>query len=245
MNFGPEWVQAAQESAQSFAAAHGTRYHFNWANLAAAFEVGCFHAVLDFYRGPYQLLPMNLTHFGEYKYLTTTNGNPANFSYVRLENAEGSFDLRQQVRVQSTIDQWIAFTPDLVVVPSDCNIGEGRNEDYARGNRRFFFVRSSDVVAAHECKSTAPFPELLVSYLGMLLLAHSWFDPAEPLHSVCDTGEHLAPTLFIGGAGTLWQNRMIEALQENFPLNIVLGLHSSRLRWHLRTYKRIRLRGGA
>lgn len=39
MNYGVDWVRAAEQSAHAFAASYGTKYHFNWANLAAAFEV--------------------------------------------------------------------------------------------------------------------------------------------------------------------------------------------------------------
>src|SRR5689334_7893012 len=117
MSFDSDWVLAAEQSARSFAAAHGTTYNFNWDNLWAAFEVGCFHVVVDFYRGPYHIALQNLTTAGEYRYLTTPNGNPDNFSFVRLTGPGGSFDLRQQVRVQSALDERISFTPDLVIVP--------------------------------------------------------------------------------------------------------------------------------
>ncbi|HET9769033.1 MAG TPA: hypothetical protein VFS60_19460 [Thermoanaerobaculia bacterium] len=106
-------------------------------------------------------------------------------------------------------------------------------------------MQSTYVVAAHECKSAPPFPELLVSYLGMVLLAHPWFDPATPLASVADYGEHLAPTLFIGGAGTLWRQRMVEALEEHFPVNIFLNLHASRFHRFSSVLKRITLPGDA
>ena len=76
MSFDSDWVLAAEQSARSFAAAHGTTYNFNWDNLWAAFEVGCFHVVVDFYRGPYHIALQNLTTAGEYRYLTTPNGNP-------------------------------------------------------------------------------------------------------------------------------------------------------------------------
>lgn len=39
-------------------------------------------------------------------------------------------------------------------------------------------------------------------------------------------GEHLAPTLFVGGSARALHLKMIKGLKKAYPLNIVVGLHS-------------------
>jgi len=52
-------------------------------------------------------------------------------------------------------------------------------------------------------------------------------------------GSHLG-----GGSGTAWQRRMVQSLQQTYPINIVLDLHGQRLRPDSGLLKRISLSGG-
>ncbi|MEO7594152.1 MAG: hypothetical protein ABI134_23270 [Byssovorax sp.] len=150
--------------------------------------------------------------------MTTPNGNPKNFSFVELRTTKGGFwQLRQQVRVRSHLHNDIAFTPDIVVVDGTAKISESKDPDYAGGKRTFFSVSSDALVAAHECKSMSGFPELYVSFIGMLLAAHKRLGGVDDAVSgLPHTGPdgHLAPTLFVGGEASNLHKRMIAALQQ-------------------------------
>ena len=122
---------------------------------------------LDRFDAPrFTVVPENLTSGGEYRYLTAPSGNPHNFSFLSLQSTTGTFELRQQVRVRSHLHDDIAFTPDLVVVRAGVPVQAARDPDFASGRRPFYSVDSTSVVAAHECKSMNPFPELLVGFIG-------------------------------------------------------------------------------
>jgi hypothetical protein len=111
-----------------------------------------------------QSLCRKLNRWKKYRYLTTPNGNPSNFSYVWTD---GEYEIRQQVRIKSHIDDEIAFTPDIIVLFRNSEMSSIKRVDYASGRRPFYTVSSKSVVAAHECKSTNPFPELLVSFMNL------------------------------------------------------------------------------
>jgi hypothetical protein len=194
--------------------------------VAASFEIGCFHALTEFYEQQgFVIRATNLTPSGEYKYLTSPNGNPNNFSFIRLISRKGTFELRQQVRIRSHLDPDIAFTPDLVVLVKGAALGGEKDPDYASGKRSFFCVDARSVVAAHECKSMNPFPELLVSFLGLFVTAHAWHTGACRVARLAPNGMHLAPSLFVGGTARALHLRMIRALEACYPINIVVGLH--------------------
>jgi hypothetical protein len=188
--------------------------------------VGCLHAVLRFYeKQGYMLALKNLTEDGEYRYLTSPAGNPNNYSFVLAKGPDGRFEIRQQVRIESHVNEAIRFTPDIVVLRKAANILQGAlNPDFASGKRQFFTVDSKYVVAAHECKSLNPFPELLVSFLGMLIAAHKWYPKNTGVRLTNDEG-HLGPTLFVGGTPRALHQKMISAMQSSYPINIIAGLH--------------------
>ena len=212
---------------QGFARRYGSRYSKTKRELYAFFEIGCFLSLVNLYENRGCIITLqNLLKSGEYRYLTTPNGNPANFSYISLETGEYTYELRQQVRIVSHINSDIAFTPDILVIKGGSQLIGKKDEDYAGGKRQFFYVKSSDVIAAHECKSYAPFPELLISFLGALWAGHFWFSSSDCFKHISEEALHPAPTLFVGGEARIFQLKMIRAMEKEFPLNIVVGMHS-------------------
>lgn len=227
-----EWVSSVQAEVRKFSRSFGMIYRSTKRERSASFEIGCFHLLLNNYFGIMELVPQNLTKENEFRYLTTPNGNPSNFSWIQAVSRadKQTYQIRQQVRIQSHWGKDIAFCPDLVVLKPDSKITNVKDPDYANGKRSFYSVDSSQVVAAHECKSLSPFPELLVSFIGMFEAAHGWFKAGEDSKYTNDEGEHLAPCLFVGGDARPIQRRMIEALEDAFPINIVTGLHWSQFK---------------
>lgn len=220
----PIWLTTAADLIKSFADKHKLILSKTERQLSASFEVGCLHALLNLYeKQGYDPTPQGLDK-NSYKYLTSPSGNPANFSYVTLSGDDGEFELRQQVRIESHLASDIRFTPDIVVVEKGAQILGVTHNSYANGKRKFFSVKSEVVVAAHECKSMNPFPELMVSFIGMLVTAHKWHPDKTGI--VSDKNGHIAPTLFVGGTARALHLKMIEAMQSVYMLNIVVGMHT-------------------
>jgi len=218
------WINSIEKAIESFAKKYSFIYAKKERELSASFEIGCFHTLTDFYEKFSKLTLRNLID-GKYRYLTTPNGNPVNFSYVEGLAGKELFVIRQQVRIKSHLAEDVAFTPDIVVIKKNAEITGELDPDYASGKRKFFFVNSSDVIAAHECKSINPFPELLVSFVGMLVAAHTWLLSPTDRSKVNISGIHLAPSLFVGGAASGIHKRMVQSMEKNMPINIILGLH--------------------
>lgn len=235
----PAWLESAERLLRRFSTDHSLVLETNERQLSAAFEVACLHALLRYYKKQGYSLKLENLKDGAYRYLTTPSGNPSNFSYVTLAGTDGEFEVRQQVRVESHVAEDIRFTPDLIVLVKGAQIDAAISPDFAGGRRKLFSVKSDAVVAAHECKSMNPFPELMVGFVGMLVTAHSWYpDGTAVLPSVKG---HLAPTLFVGGSARSLHLKMISAMEASYRLNIVVGMHTgtwslkdakNRLRWN-------------
>lgn len=233
------WLERAEDEIKRFANRYKSAYAKRQRIVSASFEIGCFLAVVSFYERVGAVTLENLLPSGEFRYLTSPSGNPHNFSFVRVRIKDTSYEIRQQVRVRSHVDPDIAFTPDLLVVRANAEFEASHDSDYASGRRRFFAVSSKDVIAAHECKSLPPFPELLVSFIGTFVTAHDWVDTDPPRYRRSPRGPHLAPSLFVGGTARALHERMVSALERSYPMNIILGVHSAgwaRLRSRTRLY---------
>jgi hypothetical protein len=212
---------------RDFATAYSTIYSKTEREIAAYFEIGCLLALVEFYeKGGFVGDVRNKDKDGSYRYLTTPNGNPANFSFLVMSKDGEQIEIRQQVRILSHVGSDIAFTPDIVVIPHKAALQSKKDADYAGGKRSFFFVQSRDVIAAHECKSMVPFPELLVSFIGMLVAGHQWTERDSPSDVITSNGAHLAPALFVGGSPRAIHLRMIKGLKSAYPMNIIVGMHA-------------------
>jgi len=218
------WADTVEKAIEAFAKKHASTFSRSERQLHAAFEIGCFLAIVRCYERRGFACSVENLRAGQYPYLTTPSGNPANYSFVRATLAE-EVEIRQQVRVRSHLDPDIAFTPDIIVVRAASNISGIKDADYSGGKRRLFCVNAADVVAAHECKSCPPWPELLVSFVGMLIAAHPWLGSPNDRSMVDKKGDHLAPTLFVGGTARALHRRMVKALCGTYPMNAILGMH--------------------
>jgi hypothetical protein len=240
MEHSDTWIEKAEKLVTAFEAKHGLTYRCTKREVYASFEIGCLVALLAFYHGSgfaTEIRGLQKDDGGGpdyFRYHTTPSGNPDNFSWVSLTKEGESFQVRQQMRIQSHLDADIHFTPDIVVLRAQTEFSDDTDRDYANGKRRLFCVASQDVVAAHECKSMQPFPELLVSFLGMLVAAHPWVSPGLPT----DSGPHLAPTLFVGGTAKGLHRRMVAAMSRVYPMNAILGLHEGT--WDLSRIQELR-----
>lgn len=215
------------DAMEQFASKYAAVYSKKDREIAAHFEIGCLLSLIEFYEAcGFKGVVENLATDESYRYLTTPNGNPANFSYIVMTKRNERIEIRQQVRISSHVGEDVSFTPDIVVIPHRARIRRKKDADYAGGKRAFFFVKSSDVIAAHECKSMIPFPELLVSFIGMLVAGHEWLETTDLTKLVTKDGNHLAPCLFVGGSARSIHLRMIKGLKTAYPMNIVVGMHS-------------------
>lgn len=143
--------------------------------------------------------------------------------------------------MESHVAEDIRFTPDIIVLVKGAQIDSATSADFTGGKRKLFSVKSTAVVAAHECKSMNPFPELMVSFIGMLVTAHSWY-PDGTTVQLAKKG-HLAPTLFVGGTARSLHLKMIDAMESSYRLNIVVGMHTGT--WSLQAAKNRLLWQGA
>ncbi len=221
------WLNKVKKKIREFSNEFGTVYSKTDRALSAYFEIGCFLALVQFYEeNGFSGVPQNLDADDSFRYLTTPNGNPENFSYMEMSCDDEVIEIRQQVRIKSHVGEYIYFTPDIVVIPKDEKILNIKDADYASGKRRFFFVPSERIIAAHECKSLVPFPELLVSFLGTLIAGHYWYESCDIDKLIDKDGKHLAPALFVGGSARALHLKMVDGLMAAYPMNIILGLHA-------------------
>ena len=217
------WSKQATNLIKRFERQYSNTYVRKEREYYALFEIGCFLSLIDMYeKKKFNIKAKNLKD-GIFRYLTTPNGDPDNFSYIEISKETETYQIRQQVRIVTSKDERIYFTPDIVVIKGIAKILGKKDKLYANGRRTFFYVKSSKVIAAHECKSLEPFPELFASFIGMFILAHDW--QAKGIKT-SKKHTHLAPSLFVGGRARGFHLKIIEGYEEGYPINIITNIHS-------------------
>ena len=232
VNTETAWLRRVETKVRGFCADYSVTFAVGSRERAASFEIGCLHMLVKNYEDALfgSVSVQNLNKDNEFRYLTSPSGNPENFSWFKFTIKDEAFEIRQQVRIKSHWHADVAFCPDIVVLRPNTKIEDPKYPEYAGGKRRFFHVLSNQVVSAHECKSLPPFPELLVSFIGMFGAAHEWYNPRLDTDYLSEDGIHPAPCLYVGGDTMGMQQRMAKGLETTFPVNIVSGLHFGKFR---------------
>ena len=123
MKTSSEWLSDVENMVTRFVDDHSLVYSKKQRELSASFEIGCFHALLDYYEQmQFEISVENLTSDGEFRYLTSPSGNPNNFSFIVASLGERAYEIRQQLKIYSELDEYISFAPDLSVVKRNTHI---------------------------------------------------------------------------------------------------------------------------
>lgn len=162
----------------------------------------------------------------EYKYKCSTSGIQTNFSHFsaiisRNGNTE-DFEIHHNLAVQSSHDDELFTTPDITIIKkgmAQTNIG------YYDSQRRFSFVKNSDMMSFCECKQFNPFPELIFNFIGVLNeLRHQIID-----NTLLDTVPvHIAPSLMVSGKPNKQTLKIKTSLENRYCVNIIYDLFYSR-----------------
>ena len=104
MKTSSEWLSDVENMVTRFVDDHSLVYNKKQRELSASFEIGCFHALLDYYEQmQFDISVENLTSDGEFRYLTSPSGNPNNFSFVVASLGERAYEIRQQLKIYSEL----------------------------------------------------------------------------------------------------------------------------------------------
>jgi hypothetical protein len=221
-----QWIRDVERRVDRFVAQSGAIYRKTQREQSAIFEMGCFFALIDEMERNGVPCEVEGLQDGEFRYLTSPSGKPENFSYVSFTFEGSRYELRSQVRVRSQIHQDVTFTPDLVLIRGKAKIDRVVDPEFAGGKRGVWAVHAKAVVAIYECKSLPGYPELYVSFLGMVSATRG------RLVSRKHAAYRFESTLFVGGHARGFHRRMIAAIHEVCAVRIATGLHSGG--WGLR-----------
>ena len=150
---------------------HSLYSNYNKDKLTQMFELSSYHAILSWYEENGWSLKPKL--FGkEFRCLLGTQGYPENFSYYIIkktfgDNHDVEYYVRQNARIKNADMPDIAFIPDIIIT-NPVESSRERYDYWYKNTQDYCFFPSYDVISFHEAKNMAPFPELVVNFVGML-----------------------------------------------------------------------------
>jgi hypothetical protein len=207
---------------------YGTAISREVENIPTLFEITCYNYVIEYYVNQgYILIPRNPAQSDNYFiYKTSPSGNLVNYSFFearkQIQTEKGtmeiSFVIRQNVPVQSGRDTDVYYTPDIVICKDQYD--KIKDPAYYRATRWRHYLKNENLISFAEAKHYNPFPEILVSFIGLI---HE-LNPNLLKKKGEKSGSHLAPSLMFSGRGGAPVDRIKKYYEKRYSMNIFLGL---------------------
>ena len=132
-----------------------------------------------------------------------------------------SFEIHQNLGVQSSHDKELFTNPDIIVIKSNtCEY----TRMYYDTKTVFSFVKNENLISFFEVKNFHPFPELLFNFIGVLneLRKEVMINKGIEYLPI-----HLAPSLLISGKPNAPTLRIKKSLESRYCINIIYDIFHS------------------
>jgi len=214
---------------KSFLIKHQTFISNNSQKISILFQISAYNDVVEYYkRRNFVIKPKNLIN-GEFRYKQTPTGHPHNFSYFSIlksyKKQNYEFYIYNNIAVESGISKGIFVCPDIVIanVDSICYLYD--KEYYFNGLKKYAYIENKNLQSFCEVKHYTPFPELLISFIGLLQeLTNDIYKNKRNNTQL----KHLAPSLILSGEHTRPTRQMAQILEKRYRINIFDGLFVKR-----------------
>lgn len=193
-------------------------------------EMAVYNAVVTFYKKRGFTATMINTAKGIFLYKVKASGYPHNFSYCTVTKIGAgttySFDIFQNLAIESSISEGIYYTADVAVVTSGAVAAVSDPESFYGGTKRAYYAAPREELQTFvEVKAMAPFPELLFNFVGLVYeFANDIFRGKKRRRPP----RHLAPSLVVSGLPSRHASKVRDTLMERIHLNIFVGFATRR-----------------
>lgn len=219
---GP-WIerQSLIDSAKKFVQQHGLFLRRSGPRISSLVEIAVYNSIVEYYESlKFTVAAKNLGPKKSFLYKLSATGLAENYSYFLVEKDGVAFHVLHNISVQSAHNEHLYFTADVVVTEQN-----GATTARLASGRRHSFVANPDLVTFVEVKHLTPFPEVLFSFMGLVLEFMPSFVKETVILS--DAGFRLSPTIAFTGPGSGHSERIQESLIQRYGINVVFGTSST------------------
>lgn len=183
------------------------------------FEMSCYNLVIRYYeKKGYELTVQNLQG-GKFKFKCSPTGLLKNFSYFKAVNkkeereGEGMFYIYHNATVQSSFDDNVYTTPDIVVSKTNKS---SETKDYYVTKKTLSYIPPESLISFCEAKHLTPFPELMINFIGTV---HELKPDCLLEDGKCQETDHIAPSLLMSGTLGKPTQRIKKSFEERYYVN--------------------------
>ena len=194
---------------------------------SAYFEIAIYNDLVRFYeKSGYTVSPKNLSGPSKtFMYALSPSAKPGNYSYFEASRTyangdEYHFEIRHNLRIQSSHDTEVFVTPDYAVIQKG-SILAIKLPYYFNGKADYWYVPAGSVRTFAESKHYNPSPELVLNFVGLVNeLIPGCLNKGAPLKKP----KHFAPSLFVSGVGNAHIQKIKNSLGSRYLMNVFLGM---------------------
>lgn len=209
-----------EKELESFAYKHRITIAEHSKRISDYFEMSCYSMILKYYElKGFSTEVYNLIG-GKFRFKCSPSGLLGNFSYFKIKKDSHIYRVYHNASIQSTLDEKIFTTPDIVVAK---DVDPIVITDYYNTKKKFSYIPRNNLQTFCEAKHYNPFPELIFNFLGTVLE----FKPSCLKNRRCRAEAqkvHIAPSLMMSGSFSKQTNKIKESLEKRYMVNILGGL---------------------
>lgn len=163
-----------------------------------------------------------------FRYKLSPTGYPQNYSFFSITSpisrgqpTPRTFEIHHNIAIESGLTPGVYCTPDISVILANTLAPiQNQNAFFLGSNRSYYAVSNQYLQTFAEVKNYEPFPELLVSFIGILNeLTTDIFLGSQRTQ----LPRHIAPALILSGFGSTHVRRFRDALMLRYEINIFFG----------------------
>jgi len=223
------WIERDDliKNISSFVRNNSDYFKNNAKRMSDLVEMSVYNEVLRYYKGlKYKVSVNRLGRNGNFRYKLSPNGLQQNFSYFSATRSQrgqiiDSVEIYHNVKIQSSHDNHIYYTADISVVQP-----EGVITEEQKNKRRHSYIGNEALITFFEVKHLNPFPEILLSFNGIVLEVLPEFITRKV--ALDKNGPHLTPAIVFTGLGSQFAQDMANKLTHRYGINIIRGLTSNK-----------------
>lgn len=206
-----------------FANIHKTTLAEHSKRISEYFEMSCYNLIVRYYEKKGYTLEVQNLQSGRFRFKCSPKGFLSNFSYFKASktNEDGSeevFFIFHNATVQSSFDNDVFTTPDIVVSSSET---PSEKKGHYATNMVLTYISKENLITFCEAKHLVPFAELMVCFTGTV---HELKPECMSAEEEKKESNHIAPSLMMSGTLSKTTRKIKDSMESRYYINYLDNL---------------------
>jgi hypothetical protein len=192
-------------------------------SLPSMFEGLCITYVARYYEDElgYQVTPQNLISGRLFRLKYSTRGNPAHYSFFRLERNSRTYEIRHNMSVSGARDPELTYVVDIAVIKADC-ISKKTTFGITGRKNNYYVCSNEDMRSFAEVKALQAYSMLIAAFVGTVFeLEPNALRPSKFEENQRKFAHHMFPSLLVSGPAHIGASLARDSMEDRWYAMVI------------------------